>query len=105
MRNNVAIKVENLSKRYRIGLKEEMHDTLGGALISWVKAPFSNFRNLLKLTSFDEQNEKKDVVWALRDVSFEVEHGEVIGIIGRNGAGRVRCLRYFLVLQSPLRGR
>ena len=52
---NIAIKVENLTKRYRIGLKEEMPDTIVGALTSWLKAPFQNFRQLRRLTTFDDE--------------------------------------------------
>ena len=40
--NDVAISVEHLSKRYRIGVKEEIHDTLGGAFVSWIKSPINN---------------------------------------------------------------
>ncbi len=52
--SNIAIKVERLSKRYRIGLKEEMHDTLFGAITSWIKSPISNLRQLQNLTKFDD---------------------------------------------------
>ena len=50
-----AIIVENLSKRYRIGLKEQMHDTLMGALKDFIKQPIKNFRNLRRLTHFEEE--------------------------------------------------
>lgn len=53
---DTAIKVERLSKRYRIGLKEEMHDTFIGVLTSWVKSPLSNFKRLRKLSHFDDQS-------------------------------------------------
>ena len=66
---DVAIKVENLSKRYRIGLKEETQDTLFGALGSILKSPFQNLKRLKKLTSFNENNNgSDDIIWALKDV-------------------------------------
>ncbi len=54
MSNEVAIAVERLSKRYRIGLEEEMHDTLFGAITSWIKSPLSNLKQLQKLTKFND---------------------------------------------------
>lgn len=41
-----AIEVEGLSKRYRIGVEEEQHDTFFGALASWVKSPVENYRRV-----------------------------------------------------------
>ena len=72
--SNIAIKVENLSKRYRIGAKEEIHDTLGGAMISWVKSPLSNFRRVRALNTFNDED-SDDIIWALKDVSFEIKEG------------------------------
>ena len=52
---NIAIKVENLSKRYRIGLEEELPDTLVGALTQAVKRPLRNWRRLRRLTHFERR--------------------------------------------------
>ena len=95
--NEIAIRVENLSKQYHIGQLHQRHDTLRDALSAGL--------GRLRRNSQPKTGDEDDTIWALKDVSFEVKRGEVVGIIGRNGAGKSTLLKILTRITEPTRGR
>jgi lipopolysaccharide transport system ATP-binding protein len=93
-----AIRVENLSKQYRIGRGDKSaYKTLREALVDAVMWPYR------ALTG--QTGPEAEPFWALKGVSFEVQPGEVVGIIGRNGAGKSTLLKVLSRITEPTTGR
>ena len=91
-----AIQVENLGKQYKIGAEVERFRTLRDSIGSAVTWPVRMLRGQLK--------PKTQSIWALRDISFDVNRGQVLGVIGRNGAGKSTLLKLLSRVTEPSEG-
>lgn len=93
---SIGIRAENLSKLYQLGVAKHVHNTLSEQIIHGLKTIFC------KQSWVSAQ---KESIWAIKDVSFEIEQGEVVGVVGRNGAGKSTLLKILSRVTEPTHGR
>ena len=103
--SDVVIKVEDVSKLYRLG--EIGTGTISHDLNRWwasLRGKEDPFSLVGELNDRTQKSQKDEYVWALKDINFELKRGEVLGIIGKNGAGKSSLLKLLSRITAPTKG-
>jgi lipopolysaccharide transport system ATP-binding protein len=92
---DTVISGRGLGKRYHVGLERASYDTLREAIGRTVRAPVRRLR---------AHREPASQIWSLKDVSFDVERGQTVGLVGLNGAGKTTLLKVLARITEPTEG-
>lgn len=103
--SDIVIDCENLGKRYRIGSRLPYH-RFSDLMVGWAMMPFTLAKRAVMPKPADTGDRPaNEDFWALRDINLQVKHGEVIGIIGHNGAGKSTFFKLLSRITAPSAGR
>jgi len=92
------ISVKGIAKQYTLGSQLKAANSFREMILGVIASPFKNFRQL------SGKDSSQQTFWALSNISFEVQPGEVVGVIGRNGAGKSTLLKILSRITTPTEG-